>query len=102
MPERRPGDLLGAASPDALACALAEATGAGYSVQTAEAGVFFNAEQRRAGDFSDRLNVSLARNTLRVLATTEEENATRQSVRSPSSAVRRDAAALVARCTGTP
>ena len=96
----------GAAGPDALDCALAEATALGYAVVDAEAGVFFRARQpkRFRRDRSDAefdvVTVTAARRSLTVLAAGEKDTA--DGVRSvdPSGAAEREAADIVAACTG--
>ena len=97
----------GAGGPDALDCALAEATARGYAVVDAEDGVFFRARQpmrywlgQRGDNEFDVLTASRARGQLTVLAGGEESAADGTQAIAPSEAAVDEARAVVAACTG--
>ena len=93
----------GNAGPDALGCALDEATARGYVVDQAEAGVFVRVRQpqrvwRTYSDTTvDVLTASVGRR-LTVSATALESTADGETVDEPSRRAREDARAIVAAC----
>ena len=96
----------GPAGPDALDCALAEATALGYAVAEAEAGVFFRARQpkrfrrsRGTNDF-DVVTATAARGRLTVLAAGEQSTEDGVAAVDPSDDAEAEAAAIVAACAG--
>ena len=83
----------------ALDCALAEAVGLGYTVESAETGVFFEAERSTNGIAFAVLNVSAVRGSLTVTASTDVRSADSFYTTDPSRGTKRDAEAIVEACT---
>lgn len=90
------------AADDSLDCALRQATGLGYSVEAAEAGVFFKAERTEDALNVSVLNVSAAQGELRVAGSTEYRSDGGRRPRGASERVGRDAEAIVDGCQGQP
>lgn len=86
------------AAAGSLDCALAEATGRGYSVVAAEAGVFFRAERPQNALAFSVLNASAARGTLTVTASTEVRSEDGRRPQSPSGGASEDAEAVARAC----
>ena len=93
----------GPAGPDALDCALDEASARGYVVDRAERGVYVRVQQpkrlwlARSGSTFDVLTASAGRR-LTVNATAEGSTADGATVERPSGQARDDAQAIVAAC----
>ena len=83
---------------DALDCALAEAVALGYTVESAESGVFFEAERPMNGIAFAVLNASAVRGALTVTASTDVRSADSFYTKGPSRGTTSDAEAIVETC----
>ena len=90
------------AAADALDCALARVAGFGYAVETAEAGVFFNAAKVRSIGSYDVLNVTAAQGTLTVVPSRVRASEEGRYTYEPRASAVSDAEAVVAACGMAP
>lgn len=86
------------APADALDCALAEAVGLGYTVESAETNVFFEAERSINGVAFAVLNASFVRGSLTVTASKDVRSSDSFYTQGPSRETKRDAEAIVETC----
>lgn len=93
-----PVSVTAPASPTSLDCALTEATGLGYSVESAEAGLFFRARKPNGFQF-DVLNASVSQGVLTVTALTDVRSPDGAYAQGPGRQTARDAEAVVRSCT---
>ena len=93
-----PVSISAPATPTSLDCALTQATDLGYSVESAEAGLFFRARKPNGFRF-EVLNASVSQGVLTVTASQDVRSPDGAYAQGPDRQTARDAEAVANSCT---